>query len=69
MTWHVYEETTQWSEVDSSDNCNHVYVFTDKPSGRLATIVGYVKRGSQTVERFGKPLKIDLKGRTFRPLK
>lgn len=65
MKHHVYEETTQWSD---SSGANHVYIFDDKPSGRSATAVAYVPVGSTKVHKFRTPLKLDLKGRTFRPL-
>lgn len=61
----VYEETTDWGDNASA---NHVYIFTDKPSGRTAKAVGYVKVGSKTVERWKTPYTIDLRGRTFKEL-
>lgn len=64
----IYEETTHWEGVSCSDNCNHVYVFTEKPAGRSASVVAYVKRGTTELFRFGGLRKIDLKGRTFKPL-
>jgi hypothetical protein len=66
--FYIYEETTHWQQVPCSDNYNHVYVFTERPTGRMATVVAYVKRGTKELFRFGGPRKIDLKGRTFKPL-
>ena len=65
MKHHIYEETTQW---DDGSQANHVYVFNDKPSGRSATAVAYVPVGSTKVHKFRTPLKLDLKGRTFKEL-
>jgi hypothetical protein len=61
----VYQETTVWPE---GDNANHIYVFKSKPEGRTAEAVAYVPRGSDRVQKFKRPLKLDLKGRTFRPV-
>jgi len=68
MTWHIYEETTKWEGVSSPDACNHVYVFADKPTGRQATVIGYVRRGTKELFKFKGRRWIDLKGRTFKPL-
>jgi hypothetical protein len=65
MKRHIYEETTQWTD---SAGANHVYIFNDKPSGRTATALGYVPVGSTKVQKFRTPLKLDLKGRTFKEL-
>ena len=61
----VLQETTVWPEGDSG---NHIYVFKSKPQGRTAEAVAYVPRGSDRVQRFSRPLKLDLKGRTFKPV-
>ena len=59
--FHIYQETTDWG-----DQCpNHVYIFTEKPTGRTAKAIGYVRAGTKTVERWKKPYTIDLRGRTF----
>jgi hypothetical protein len=58
----VYQETTVWPE---GDNANHIYVLKAKPTGRTVEAVAYVPRGSDRVQKFRKPLVLDLKGRTF----
>jgi hypothetical protein len=62
---YIYQETTQWA--DSMD-ANHVYVFTERPTGRTATAIAYVPAGKTRVVRFRTPLKLDLKGRNFTKL-
>jgi len=62
---HIYQETTQWA--DSMD-ANHVYVFTERPTGRTATATAYVPAGKTQVVRLRRPLKLDLKGRNFTKL-
>ena len=59
----IYVETTVWQE---STQPNHVYIFKGTPEGRSATAVAYVPRGTDKVIKFRKPIKLDLKGRTFR---
>lgn len=59
----IMVETTGWSE-GFGDQCNHVYVFNDS----MSEAVGYVPRGSKTLQRFSKPMKIDTRGRTFEDL-
>jgi hypothetical protein len=54
-------ETTEWADGGS----NHVYIFKEKPTGRSAKAIAYVPAGSKIVQRFKKPLDLDLKGRTF----
>jgi hypothetical protein len=61
----VYQETTAWPEGDSA---NHIYVLKAKPTGRTVEAVAYVPRGSDRVQKFSKPLTLDLKGRTFQPV-
>jgi hypothetical protein len=61
----VYQETTAWPE---GDNANHIYVLKAKPTGRTVEAVAYVPRGSDRVQKFRKPITLDLKGRTFRPV-
>ena len=57
----VMQETTEWSDGGS----NHTYIFKDKPTGRSAKAIAYIPAGSKIVQRFKKPLDLDLKGRTF----
>jgi hypothetical protein len=59
---YIYQETTQWND---SMGANHVYVFTERPAGRTATITAYVPAGKTQVVRLRTPLKLDLKGRNF----
>jgi len=62
---YIFQETTQWA--DSMD-ANHVYVFLDKPTSRTAKAMGYVRAGTKELQRFSKPMTLDLKGRTFKEL-
>jgi hypothetical protein len=55
------QETTEWSDGGS----NHTYVFKEKPTGRSATAIAYIPAGSKILQRFKKPINLDLKGRTF----
>jgi hypothetical protein len=57
----VMQETTEWSDGGS----NHTYIFKDKPTGRSAKAIAYIPAGSKIVQRFKKPIDLDLKGRTF----
>lgn len=59
-------ETTAWEE---QSNSNHIYVF-DKyhPADRTAKVIAYSAFGTEPVQKFRKPLMIDLKGRTFKPV-
>jgi len=57
----IMQETTKWE----NGGANHVYIFKEKPSGRSARAIAYVPAGSKVVQRFKKPLDLDLKGRTF----
>jgi hypothetical protein len=61
----VYQETTAWPE---GDNANHIYVLKAKPTGRTVDAVAYVPRGSDRVQKFKRPITIDLRGRTFKPV-
>jgi hypothetical protein len=58
----ILQETTVYTD---GQNGNHIYIFKSKPEGRSAEAVAYVPRGSDKVVKFRKPLKLDLKGRTF----
>ena len=62
----VYQETTEWTD---SNGANHVYIFNEKVSGRSATAIAYIPRGSTKVHKFKKPYTLDLKGRTFEEIK
>jgi hypothetical protein len=65
MKHYIYKEVTQWA--DSMD-ANHIYVFTERPTGRTATAIAYVPAGSNEVRRLRTPLKLDLKDRKFEVL-
>ena len=58
----ILQETTRW------DAPNHIYIFNAKPGARSANAVAYVPQGSNKVFKFKKPLVLDLKGRTFKPV-
>lgn len=58
----ILQETTRW------DAPNHIYIFKGKPGERSASAVAYVPQGSNKVFKFKKPLVLDLKGRTFKPV-
>jgi len=58
----ILQETTEFTDGQGG---NHVYIFKGTPEGRSATAVAYVPRGTDRVIKFSKPLKLDLKGRTF----
>ena len=55
-------ETTQW---DDPMMPNHVYVFKDKPTPRSGKAIAYVKAGTTLVQKFAKPMDMDLRNRTF----
>ena len=59
----AYEETTQYKDGTGG---NHTYIFATAIKGRQATAVAYIPRGRKDVVKFRTPLKLDLKGRTFR---
>ena len=61
----VYQETTEWTD---GNGANHVYIFNERVSGRSATAIAYIPAGSDRVQKFRTPLKLDLKGRTFKEL-
>jgi hypothetical protein len=58
----ILQETTEFTDGQGG---NHIYIFKKKPEGRSAEAVAYLPRGTDKVVRFRKPLKLDLKGRTF----
>ena len=61
----VYQETTEWTD----SNCaNHIYIFKERVVGRSATAIAYIPAGQTKVHKFRTPLKLDLKGRTFKEL-
>jgi len=59
----IMQETTQWT--DSTD-ANHIYIFDEfKGNERTAKAIAYVPWGTGPVQKFRKPMVLDLKGRTF----
>ena len=61
----VYQETTEWTDSNAG---NHVYIFNERVTGRSATAIAYIPAGTDQVKKFRTPLKLDLKGRTFKEL-
>ena len=59
----ILQETTEFTDGQGG---NHIYIFKKKPEGRSAEAVAYLPRGTDKVVKFRKPMKLDLKGRTFR---
>ena len=59
----ILQETTEFTDGQGG---NHIYIFKKKPEGRIAEAVAYLPRGTDRVIKFRKPIKLDLKGRTFR---
>ena len=56
-------ETTQW---EGPTGPNHIYIFEQfKGNERTAKAIAYSAFGTGPVQRFKKPLVLDLKGRTF----
>lgn len=66
MKYNIQQETTQWA---SPSTPNHVYIFEGTVSGRGAKAIGYVKAGTNKVQRFSQPMLLDTRGRTFVALK
>ena len=55
-----YLETTKWT----TPTTNHIYLLTTDKS----KMVGYVRAQDQSVMVFRQPIKIDVRGRTFKPV-
>ena len=62
MKYNIQQETTVWD----SPSVNHIYVFDGPFTGRTAKAVAYSPFGTGAVQRFKKPMVLDLKGRTFK---
>ena len=60
------QETTLWAD---GQGANHIYIFKSKPGERSASAIAYVPQGSNLVQKFKKPITLDLKGRTFEEVK
>ena len=57
----IVQETTRWTD----NVANNLYLVTDN----MEYIVAYVPQGSNSAERFKKPIRWDSRGRTFKILK
>jgi hypothetical protein len=55
-----FQETTDWA----NNIANHVYLLTDDKS----KMVAYVQAGTNSVFTFKKPIRIETRGRTFKPV-
>ena len=53
----IVVETTRWE----TQTPNHIYVCDDS----MQNMIAYVPQGSNTVQRFKKPIAFDRRGRTF----
>ena len=63
--YYIYQETTEW---DGGQSGNHIYIFKTQPTGRSADAVAFIPQGQTQVQKFKKPYKLDLRGRTFEAL-
>jgi len=59
---YILKETTKWPEGMKSSG---VYIFEQKPKGKIAKAVGYISHLSDEVKWFSIPLDIDLRHRRF----
>ena len=58
----ILQETTNWGD----NKCpNHIYYLDDKKERMIA----YIKAGSNEPKVFSKPIRFDMRGRTFKELK
>jgi hypothetical protein len=53
----IFRETTKWPD----STVNHIYLLTDNKEA----MVGYIRQGTKSVKMFNKPIRIDMRGRTF----
>lgn len=58
----ILQETTDWGDVRCS---NHIYYLDDKKEKMIA----YIKAGSNEPKVFSKPIRFDMRHRTFKELK
>lgn len=54
----AFQELTEWPD----NTPNHVYFMDDGKSKAY----GYVRKGTDTTQKFSRPMKIDTRGRKFR---
>lgn len=57
----VFQETTKWK----GDVPNHVYLLTDSKS----KMVAFYNVNTGTIKKFIKPIRFDMRYRTFKELK
>ena len=57
-----YRETTDWGDTKCP---NHIYVLDDKKENLLA----YIKAGTNEHKVFSKPIRFDMRHRTFVAIK
>lgn len=63
----IMQETTIW---EGETGPNHIYVFEDYVGrARLVRAIAFSAFGTEPVQRFRKPITLDLKGRTFEKVK
>jgi hypothetical protein len=59
----MLKEVTAWNM--SGGSCNHLYLFEEKPKGRTAKALGYIRSGTDEVVKFKNGLVIEMKNRNF----
>ena len=62
----ILQETTEW---DGGQTGNHIYIFETKPTGRTGDAIAFIPQGQTKVQKFKRPYKLDLRGRTFEQVK
>ena len=60
----VFQETTKWDKVEY-DVCNHIYYTNDSKS----QIIAYYNVVTGKTVKFSKPIRWDMRYRTFKELK
>lgn len=65
--YHMLKEVTSWNMPNCS--CNHLYLFEEKPKGKTAKAIGYIRRGTDEVVEFKNGLVIEMKNRNFIEIK
>jgi hypothetical protein len=59
----MLKEVTSWDVLGTS--CNHLYLFEEKPKGKTAKAIGYIRRGTDEVIEFKNGLVIEMRNRNF----